>query len=73
MLQPARGKDFVTDLRAYSAMRVGKVWTESDHIFLVSHLDKVDALAQAAHNLRTITDRNRKLPVLPGRKQEVYP
>lgn len=38
------------NLRDYSYNKVGDVWTEQDHAFLISQLDKADRLAQDAHN-----------------------
>lgn len=38
------------DLREYSYRKVGDIWSEADHIFLISQLDKIDKLAQAVFN-----------------------
>ncbi len=39
------------DLRTYSQERIGKVWTETDHIRLTAHMNKVDRLVQDVYNL----------------------
>lgn len=41
------------DLRELSYNRVGDIWTEPDHIYLVSQLDKIDRLAQQLHDKHT--------------------
>lgn len=38
------------DIRQYSAEKVGKVWSEADHIRLMAQMDRVDKLAQDLHN-----------------------
>lgn len=43
------------DLRNYAADRLGLEWRDEDQIFLVSHLDKIDKLAQDAFNARSST------------------
>lgn len=43
------------DIRQYSAEKVGHVWNESDHIYIVGQLDQVDRLAQALHDWREWT------------------
>ncbi len=38
------------DLKQYSYNKVGDVWSEADHKFLVAQLDKINKLAQDVYN-----------------------
>lgn len=40
------------DLLTYSESRVGEQWREEDHVFLVTHMDKVDRLTQDIYDRR---------------------
>ena len=45
------------DLRAYSEERIGKVWTDADHLRLVTHMNGIYRLAKEIHELATEAQR----------------
>lgn len=62
------------NLRDYSYNKVGDVWTEQDHTFLVSQLGKADKLAQDAHNaLGQRAAAGKVTALFPLRKEAVWP
>lgn len=44
------------DLRTHSQLRIGAIWTKTDHEFLSRQLEQVDKLAQAMHNARVVVE-----------------
>ncbi len=54
------------DIRQFLYNKVGDVFTETDYVFCIGQLDKIDRLAQDVANLK-------RVPVLPQKKVQVFP
>ncbi len=55
------------DLRTHSQIRIGGIWTKTDHEFLVSQLGQIDKLAQSVFSARAFV---RAVKAEPQAKKE---